>query len=167
MVKFIAALGLLGSIAKAEYSLGLVMPDVLPPTTHINTTRSARNMPFSYDPRTNGADAHSNCHETISTVTRQGTCGNCWAFAASYMLTDSLCRASGVDKGRQGFLAQQYLGSCSQPDKDMCRGGWPSTATNWVMANPSGCVTEACQPYEGEENCEKTFALTRVETMNM
>ncbi len=76
-------------------------------------------------------------------VRAQGDCGSCWAFATVGMLSD-LCCMQGSD---HGWLSVQELVSCDRIDLG-CRGGWPSTALNYIVKN-NGLVPETCFPYRG------------------
>ena len=140
--------------AETEYGLGLTPPSTPQNFPAYNRTRAPRNLPQNYDPRVGGEDA-STCAETQSHIFSQGSCGSCWAFGAVYSMSDSLCKASGVNGV---YIAHQHIGSCSSSG-DMCGGGWHATAMNWALSN-YGVVTGDCQDYKMQNHCHQDCDLT-------
>lgn len=90
--------------------------------------------------------------ECIHNVRNQGSCGSCWTFGTTGMLSDRCCLHSGKD---QGWVAPQELLSCDIRN-DGCNGGWPAWALEYVLDN-NGLVPESCFKYVATEaKCTKT-----------
>ncbi|MCP4293625.1 MAG: T9SS type A sorting domain-containing protein [bacterium] len=80
--------------------------------------------------------------EGVTSVKNQGSCGSCWAFAATAEM-ESFIK---IYYGKELDLSEQQSVSCN-PYGASCDGGWAS-ATYYVMQQ-QGAVTESCFPYLG------------------
>ncbi|HPF71390.1 MAG TPA: C1 family peptidase, partial [Candidatus Krumholzibacteria bacterium] len=76
----------------------------------------------------------------VTPVKNQGTCGSCWAFAATAELESFVKIYYGVETD----LSEQQVVSCNPYGAD-CDGGW-ATAAYFVFQN-TGAVLENCEPY--------------------
>jgi cathepsin B len=85
---------------------------------------------------------HDKWPQCIHKIRDQQDCGSCWAFAASEVLSDRLCIASGTKIDQ--ILSPQDLVSC-EADNFGCNGGWPDLS--WAYMEKSGIVSDACFPY--------------------
>jgi len=103
-------------------------------------------LPKDFDPR----KKWPNC-PSLKEVRDQGSCGSCWAFAATAAMTDRWCIAT---KGQKQFhFSAEDLVSCCNTCGAGCNGGFPSAAWEyWVV---DGLVSggaygskQGCQPYE-------------------
>jgi cathepsin B len=72
----------------------------------------------------------------------QQSCGSCWAFAASEVLTDRMCIAS--NGGVNVVMSPQDLVSCDTEDYG-CDGGYVDLS--WDYIRDIGIVSDACLPY--------------------
>jgi C1A family cysteine protease len=79
----------------------------------------------------------------ILPVRNQGSCGSCWAFAATGVLSDRCCK----EGGKWGPLAPQELVSCDKGSKG-CQGGSLESPFAYFKAN--GLVVEADFPYKAQ-----------------
>lgn len=75
-------------------------------------------------------------------VRDQGSCGSCWAFAASETLTDRFCIAS--NETIKVVLSPQNMVSCDKNDNG-CNGGGIETSWDFLVFN--GVVSDQCFPY--------------------
>jgi cathepsin B len=90
-------------------------------------------------------DARTKWGNCIHPIMNQGSCGSCWAFASTEVLSDRLCIASG---GRVNVvLSPQMLVSCDNGKSRGCGGGYPYNAFQY-MAN-KGVPVNSCVPYRG------------------
>lgn len=88
-----------------------------------------------------GYDCYGN-----SVVQNQGSCGDCWAFATSEMLTDRCC----ITKQFYSLLSPQELLDCTI---GTCSGGDVLTSVNYI-SSVGGLVTIDCLPYnEFKSSC--------------
>jgi len=92
----------------------------------------ASEIPSSFDSR-------SKWPGSIHPIRDQGSCGSCWAFGASEVLSDRLAIASrnAIDV----ILSAQQLVDCDK-ENDGCQGGWPIKA--WHHMVDIGLLTEQC-----------------------
>ncbi len=95
-----------------------------------------RALPDNFDAR----DQWKNC---VLPVRNQGQCGSCWAFAASEVLSNRLCIASGGSV--MANLSPQDLVSCDYLDLG-CDGG--ILLMSWITLRFKGITTESCFPYQ-------------------
>lgn len=85
-------------------------------------------------------------------VRNQGQCAGGWAFATADMLSSRCCLHKGKD---HGWLSAQELLDCDKQNSG-CKGGFPFTATKYIVNN-KGLVHEACLQHKGKsETCRKT-----------
>lgn len=93
-------------------------------------------LPASFDAR----EVWPHC---IHPVRDQGSCGSCWAFAATEVLSDRFCIASGgaVDV----VLSPGDLLACEKLNLGCTCGSLPEWA--WDYLSKSGTVADACVPY--------------------
>jgi len=103
-------------------------------------------IPASFDARTQWPDC-------ISPIRDQESCGGCWAFASTSVLTDRFCIASNNTIKR--LLSPQDLLSCSHTCQypvlqtncnNGCDGGYLDTA--WKYFESTGTVGDSCLQYE-------------------
>jgi len=102
-------------------------------------------IPESFDSRENWPHCPS-----LKEIRDQGSCGSCWAFAATEAMTDRYCIATG---GQQFHFSAENLVSCCSTCGAGCNGGYPSVAWHYwvrkglVSGGPFGSKS-GCQPYE-------------------
>ena len=75
----------------------------------------------------------------------QGTCGSCWAFAATGAV-EALLR---LYDGRSLDLSEQHVLSCNAEGYG-CAGGWMTAA--YALWNDEGAIREVDMPYEGRDD---------------
>jgi len=80
--------------------------------------------------------------ECTHAIRDQGHCGSCWAHAASEVLSDRFCIASG--NKINVVLSPQYLVSCDYIDFG-CNGG--TLYASWTFLRFFGITTDGCRPY--------------------
>jgi len=103
-------------------------------------------LPKEFDSRTKWPNCPS-----LKEIRDQGSCGSCWAFAATEAMTDRYCIAS---KGNSRFhFSAENLVSCCDECGDGCNGGFPAAAWEyWVqkglVSGGAYGTNEGCQPYE-------------------
>jgi len=102
-------------------------------------------VPKEFDPRTKWPDCPS-----LKEIRDQGSCGSCWAFAATAAMTDRYCI---FNKGKRFHFSAEDLVSCCLACGDGCNGGFPATA--WSYWVKDGLVSggaydsnQGCQPYQ-------------------
>jgi cathepsin B len=98
--------------------------------------RNLATVPVAFDSRTNWP----NC---IHPIRDQQGCGNCWAFAASEVLSDRFCIVS--NKSINTVMSSQFLTSCDTTENG-CNGGY--LYYSWKFLEKSGDVTDTCWPYQ-------------------
>jgi C1A family cysteine protease len=90
---------------------------------------------------TSNADIDWRSKNAITPVKNQGSCGSCWAFAA----TEAIESEAFISKKYKLFvLGPQQIVSCDKASGG-CNGGDPATAYKYIAAN--GMETEADYPY--------------------
>ncbi|CAL4991040.1 unnamed protein product [Urochloa decumbens] len=96
----------------------------------------------------------------VTPAKNQGSsCGACWAFAAVATMESAQAIRTGL---APPLLSEQQLVDCDGYDQG-CRGGWPSTAFQWVIQ--SGGITWALYyPYTGwkSDQCRRFNPLVRL-----
>jgi len=90
-------------------------------------------------------DARTKWGKCIHPILSQGSCGSCWAFASTEVLSDRLCIASGgkVDV----VLSPQFMVSCDKSKSKGCGGGYPYDAFKYMST--TGAPLNSCVPYKG------------------
>jgi len=79
-------------------------------------------------------------------VRNQGSCGGCWAFAGSGMMSDRCC----IQAKDFGNLSPQELVSCDKGSYG-CYGGSLTSPATYMQQN-GGLVQEDCYPYTGQNS---------------
>ena len=92
-------------------------------------------LPETFDARTQWP----NC---IHPIRDQQSCGSCWAFSASEVLSDRFCIAT--NGSTNVVLSPQDLVSCDTNDYG-CDGGYIDKS--WDYIRDTGIVSDACLPY--------------------
>lgn len=95
-------------------------------------------LPASLDWRSYGGASY------VTPVRNQGSCGSCWAFAATAAL-ESQALIDGNAPGTDVNLAEQTLVSCSGAGS--CSGGYIDSAADYIR--DTGIPPEGCFPYTG------------------
>lgn len=96
-----------------------------------------RSIPDHFDYRTH---RKAKC---LYPVVAQGSCGSCWAIAASELISSAKCLISEAEY-RYPVSSQDIL-SCVSADAYGCRGAYMSDAL--ITAREHGFVSEGCLPY--------------------
>jgi cathepsin B len=105
-------------------------------TSDDDSRRNLATIPAAFDARTNWP-------KCIHPIRDQGGCGDCWAFAASEVLSDRFCIVS--NKSTNVVMSPQFLVSCDTTDW-ACNGGYPYYS--WKFLEKSGDVSDTCYPYQ-------------------
>jgi len=139
-----------------ENHTGLKLPseakqrEVLKRSSLFESTSDPSNLPSDFDWRNFGA---------VTTVKNQGSCGSCWCFSAAGALEGAYFLGTGnlVD------LSTQQLGDCTSypPDQDLCNGGLPLWAMEFVERN-GGMYTDSEYPYLASKHTCQTLNNTQV-----
>jgi len=110
---------------------------------HSISLKDTTDMPYNKDndlPENFDSRVHwPNC---IHAIRDQGHCGSCWAHAASEVLSDRFCIASG--EKINVVLSPEDFVSCDWLDHG-CNGG--ILTTSWLYLQMKGLVTDECKPY--------------------
>ena len=106
-------------------------------------------LPESFDSRTQWPGC-------IGEIRNQGSCGSCWAFAATGVLADRAC-ISGQTKGHV-VMSPQQLVSCDTQDYG-CNGGYLDKSWDYVQTH--GAVTETCYPYTSGTTQQTGSCMTK------
>merc|ERR1711964_641467 len=87
----------------------------------------------------------------VTAVRDQGSCGSCWAFAATAALESAYAMRDGVILD----LSNQQLVDCDLlADNNGCRGGLPSAAFEYIMYT-GGLEATSTYPYTArDETCK-------------
>ncbi len=96
--------------------------------------RLLQTIPARFDWRTYGA---------VTAVKNQGSCGSCWAFAATAFLESEGIRRNKFTNTT--LLSDQYLYWCTASGTYRCNGGDPFIATNYGIAR--GMPLKSTYPY--------------------
>ena len=95
-----------------------------------------KDVPENFDSREQWPDC-------VQPIRDQGSCGSCWAFAATTTFAWRLCITT---QGEKNFmLSPQDLVSCDENDFG-CNGG--SMVNSWKYLLENGVVSDTCYPYE-------------------
>jgi len=92
---------------------------------------------------TSAFDARTKWSTCIHPIRDQGNCGDCWAFAASEVLSDRFCIVT--NKSTNTVMSPQFLVSCDNTDS-ACNGGSPYYS--WKFLEKTGDVSDSCFPYK-------------------
>lgn len=97
--------------------------------------------------------------KAVSQDVDQASCGSCWAFATSVMLTAN-AEIHGLNRT---FSAQELVNCVPNPHScggtGGCQGGTVELAMNWIM--DKGLATESQTPYKAkDERCLKTTSAS-------
>ena len=87
-------------------------------------------------------DARESWPSCVHPIRDQQSCGSCWAFAASEVLSDRFCIASNGDV--DVVMSPQDLVSCDKNDLG-CNGGYLDRS--WSYLVNTGIVSDECYPY--------------------
>ena len=100
-------------------------------------------------------DARTQWPTCVHPIRDQASCGSCWAFAASEILSDRICIASG---GKTNIvLSPQDLISCDKFDHG-CDGG--RLGNSWKYLVSTGIVSDNCFPYSSESGTVAVCPMT-------
>ncbi|KAI9201532.1 hypothetical protein LWI28_024933 [Acer negundo] len=114
---------------------------------------AVRDVPTSIDWREKGA---------VTGVKDQGSCGACWAFAA----TGAIEGINEIVTGSLVSLSEQELIDCDQSYNAGCGGGLMDYAYQFIIEN-HGIDTEEDYPYRGQDNaCNKRSLKRHVVTID-
>jgi len=94
-------------------------------------------IPTDFDVRT----AFPDCADVSGFIGDQSSCGSCWAFSASEVLSDRVAIAAGK---ASPVLSAEDMVSCDKSDMG-CSGGMLNNA--WAYLVGTGIVTDSCFPY--------------------
>lgn len=123
------------SISDIRSKLGLLRRDTPSKKTVIYGDDNS-DLPENFDSRVQW----KNC---VHPIRDQQSCGSCWAFAASEVLSDRFCIAT---QGKTNVvLSPQDLVSCDANDFG-CDGGYLDKS--WDYLQETGIVTDECLPYK-------------------
>lgn len=95
---------------------------------------------------TGSFDARTKWGSCIHPVMNQGSCGSCWAFSTTEVLSDRLCIAS--SGSINVVLSPEYILGCSMSNG--CNGGYPDRALTYLGTN--GAPVNDCVPYSSKQN---------------
>ena len=124
------------SFAEQQKRLGLVRPVLTGREPRLSLEAApVPDLPAGLDWRNNGGNY-------VTPIRDQGSCGSCWAFAASAAL-ESTTLISNQTPGVDLNLSEQVLVSCG--NSGSCNGGYISTASDFFKN--TGLPVETCYPY--------------------
>ena len=127
-----------------KYAMGLNIPPgwVAPEVTEPHNF-SFLGMPETFDWRSKG----------LSPVENQGSCGSCWAFAATSVLEDIATLTTGVPAD----YSEQYLVDCNKEGWG-CQGGWVPHDYHKSKGH-KGTHSGSAYPYQGREGSCKNLPV--------
>jgi cathepsin B len=137
--------GLSGEDIKAKLGLfGIGWTDLAP----LPVGEAKAGLPDNFDSATNWPDC-------IHPIRDQQSCGSCWAFAASEVLSDRTCIATSGNTNV--VLSPQDLVSCDKKDLG-CNGGYLNKSWDYLVQ--TGIVSDDCYPYTSGKGQTGTCSIT-------
>jgi hypothetical protein len=112
-------------------------------------------------------DWRSNNGNFVTPIRDQGSCGSCWAFAATAAAEAATLIANNTP-GVNLNLSEQVLVSCG--DAGGCNGGYPNEAASFIR--DTGLPVESCYPYVAQDGTCSTAcqnwqnSTTRIQSWN-
>jgi C1A family cysteine protease len=110
-------------------------------TKHINLSHAIKNIEETSD-KSRPMVLPTSYIGYSTSVKDQGSCGSCWAFAATGLLECAILKKDGVEVD----LSEQHMLDCNPWDWGCGGGFWPND-----MLVDTGAPYESCYPYVGTE----------------
>ena len=95
----------------------------------------------------------------VTPIRNQKSCGSCWAFSAAAAIESALL----IEEGVWSNLSEQQLVDCTF-ERSGCKGGWTSSALNYIIKDNHGITTEDQYKYKAKYSgrCKQATGVIKI-----